>query len=248
MYGHLTFVREPEFLHLFDVSANLNRHNIVGTETRPSQNILQWHIDCFALKLLKKCASQEGSSDAPLFPWKQNLSWESEFSTFWRQRTSQRWNSGRGGYIQKSYFNSLPKVQPHLDSSLIKLPKPKCCCPVTNLTSHKFIWLSKSYKSCLLWSHLRCHFYETSMSTNYPLYYLSVSISLWVQPQKLKKGRGEIFLVTILIVDLDTLFVIMNKPKLHSISLSNMCTFSVKCVLMFFAHSSARFGTFFFFF
>ena len=147
MYGHLTFVREPEFLHLFDVSANLNRHNIVGTETRPSQNILQWHIDCFALKLLKKCASQEGSSDAPLFPWKQNLSWESEFSTFWRQRTSQRWNSGRGGYIQKSYFNSLPKVQPHLDSSLIKLPKPKCCCPVTNLTSHKFILLSKSLKS-----------------------------------------------------------------------------------------------------
>ena len=43
--------------------------NIAGAQGRPPQNMPQWHIDYFELKLLKKRSMQEGHSDPPFcFP------------------------------------------------------------------------------------------------------------------------------------------------------------------------------------
>lgn len=50
----------------------VNRHtlictlNLVGAQSRPTQNVCQWHIDYYELKLLKKQQTQEGHSDPPV--------------------------------------------------------------------------------------------------------------------------------------------------------------------------------------
>ena len=161
--GIWLLLEKPKFPHVFSVSANLN--NIVGVHGRPSQNSLQWHIDYFSLKLLKKW---------PLcFPESKISLLKVHFLHFGGRGHHKDGILGEEDRYTNLTLIHYPKPNPYLDSSLIKLPKWKCCCPDTNLSPHKFVLLSKIYKSCLLWSHLRCHVYETSISTNYPPYYPS---------------------------------------------------------------------------
>lgn len=130
-------LEKPKFPHFFSGSANLN--NIVGAQGRPSQNSLQWHIDYFALKLLKKW---------PLcFPESKISLVKVHFLHFGGRGHHKDGILGEEDRYTNLTLIHYPKPNPYLYSSLIKLPKPKCCCPDTNLSPHKFVLLSKIYKS-----------------------------------------------------------------------------------------------------
>ena len=150
--GIWLLLEKPKFPHVFSVSANLN--NIVGVHGRPSPNSLQWHIDYFSLKLLKKWPF--------CFPESKISLVKVHFLHFGGRGHHKDGILGEEDRYTNLTLIHYPKPYPYLDSSLIEHQNLSFF--VLSIL-HKFIVsLPKNYKSCLLWLLLRSHFYNTLMN------------------------------------------------------------------------------------
>lgn len=80
-------------------------------------------IDYFEFKLFKKLLVQEGYSDPPLSPWKQEINLTQKVSSLYRRIEVILTTTGRE-------FNTERAIQTDLVTSLICYPKPKTFCLV----------------------------------------------------------------------------------------------------------------------
>lgn len=166
----------------------------VGDQGGPPQNVPQWHMDYFELKVLKKQSMPEEQTD-PQFCVPESRRWIYHLISWCRRLRVTLTAKDERGY-QEDYrnklcvfFNLLPKPRFCLDSSLIGQPKPKCLSPVHFLTDVLTVRPKTIKAACFAHLFLR-HLHRRELRC------VSFFVIKWlcVQPQKFKKDRGWRFL------------------------------------------------------